>query len=73
MKQIAHGLASFFSTTVNHIKSQAMRLTNFAWRVPSGIISKTYKTFHFKETTSVEICSIILKKKKSEKEKVDWM
>ena len=64
MKQIAHGFASFFSTTFNHIKSQAMRLTNFACRVPSGMITKTYKTFHFKETTSVEICSIIENPKK---------
>ena len=63
MKQIAHGFRSFFSTTVNHIKSQAMPLINFAFRISSDIVTKTYKTFHLKETTSVEICSIIKKLK----------
>ena len=66
-KQIANGFRSFFSTAVNHIKSQAMHLTNFAWRKQINMIFKTYKTFSFKEVTPVEIYSLIkqLKKKKS--------
>ena len=66
-KQIANGFRSFFSNAVNHIKSQAMRLSNFAWRKQSSINFKTYKTFRFEEVTPVEICSLIkkLRKKKS--------
>ena len=67
VSQIVSGFRSFFSTAINAIKSQAMRLTNFTWRDQSSITSKTYETFRLKEVTPTEICSLIkkLKKKKS--------
>ena len=64
---IANGFRDFFSSITTKLKNKAMPLCNYTWRCATLIHPRTYKTFHFREVSIVEVSKILksLERKKA--------